>query len=86
MVSSSRSARLPYALGHTLVRTSRCAGAVFELGCSGSIHGDEGSWASAHEVMRVSKNVVLSGGGEAHGPRYWANIGRMVDLTPREGA
>ncbi|EJD44981.1 PHP domain-like protein [Auricularia subglabra TFB-10046 SS5] len=77
------SPRVPYALKHTLIRTARRAGAVFELGCAGAIRCDEGWWASAREVVRVTKgkNVVLTGGGEARGPRDWANIGTMVDLT-----
>ncbi|KZW01406.1 PHP domain-like protein [Exidia glandulosa HHB12029] len=83
IISIPLSPRIPYPLKHTLVRTARKNGVVFELCGAGAVKGEEGWWGSAREVVRVSKgrNVVLSGGGEARAPRDWSNIGSLIDLT-----
>lgn len=76
VVSVPCSPRIPYPLKHTVVRTARRAGAVFELAGAGAVSGVEGWWGSARELVRVTKgrNVVISGGGEPRAPRDWANM------------
>ncbi|KAH7099745.1 Polymerase/histidinol phosphatase-like protein [Auriculariales sp. MPI-PUGE-AT-0066] len=78
------SPRVPFPLKHTLVRTARRAGAVFELSFAGAIRGDEGWWGSAREVVRVAKGkgIVITGGGEPRAPRDLANLAGLLDLQP----
>jgi len=70
------SPRVPYQMKHTLIRTARRAGAVFEISCAGAIRGDEGWWGSAREVIRITKgkNIVVSSGSEPRGPRDLSNL------------
>lgn len=65
--------RLPYHLKHTLVRTAIKNGAVFEINYAGAVAQQEGAeaerrnwWASAREVLRVTKGkgIIVSGGVE----------------------
>ncbi|KAI5117601.1 hypothetical protein M0805_006714 [Coniferiporia weirii] len=54
--------RLPFRLKHTLVRTAIKNGAVFEIGYSGALQGEDERknwWASARELVRVTKGKGL---------------------------
>jgi RNase P/RNase MRP subunit p30 len=68
--------RLPFHLKHTLIRTAKKNGAVFEMNYSGAFGSDPDAfeiasaatkrnwWAAAREVIRVTKGkgLIVSGG------------------------